>query len=107
MKVKNMTSVRTGRSVLNQFIIDDVPNNMNLSLYRATCKLTLYNANGTIFQSYNSIICWKHGKIVILDKTYWNYSTTTSKYRNQFLGETTKETQAKIDSGEYILTDLN
>ena len=34
-------------------------------------------------------------------------SRTTAKYRNQFLDESTKETQAKIDSGEYILTDLN
>jgi len=44
---------------------------------------------------------------VILDKKYWNYSKTTSKYRNKFLNETTKETQAKIDSGEYVLKDLN
>jgi len=59
-------------------------------------------------QSYDSIIVkrFKQG-ISHLDKTYWNYSKTTSKYRNQFLGETTKETQAKIDSGEYVLTDLN
>ena len=35
------------------------------------------------------------------------YSKTTSKYRNMFLGETTKETQKKINSGEYILTNLN
>ena len=48
----------------------------------------------------------KDGK-TFLDKTYWNYSVTTGKYRNQFLGETKKETEAKIKSGEYILTDLN
>ena len=45
--------------------------------------------------------------IVELDRDKWDYSKTTGKYRNQFLGETKKETQAKIDSGEYILTDLN
>ena len=44
---------------------------------------------------------------VHLDSRYWNYSKTTAKYRNEFLRETTKETQSKIDSGEYILTDLN
>jgi hypothetical protein len=44
---------------------------------------------------------------IYLDRNKWDYSTTTGKYRNQFLGETKKETQAKIDSGEYILTDLN
>ena len=66
-------------------------------------------------QSYDSIIAKRHNDKLVgeyfpfveLDKTYWNYSKTTSKYRNKFLGETTKETQAKIDSGEYTLTDLN
>ena len=43
----------------------------------------------------------------LLGRKYWNYSVTTSKYRNQFLNETTKETQAKINSGEYKLVDLN
>ena len=76
----------------NQFIIND-------------------NENKT-FQSYDSIIVFipanQSGKYPTqLDKKYWNYSKTTSKYRNIFLGETTKETQVKIDSGEYILTDLN
>jgi len=67
---------------------------------------------GTVFQSYNSIIaakimephsvCFK----IYLDSNYWHYSTT-GKYRNIFLGETKKETETKIKSGEYILTDLN
>ena len=64
-------------------------------------------------QSYDSIIVRRceneevFSKNIYLDQKYWNYSKTTSKYRNKFLGETTKETQAKIDSGEYTLTDLN
>ena len=58
--------------------------------------------NGMLFQSCNSII------VIILDgKVFlgedWNYSATTSKYRNKFLNETTKETEAKIRSGEYTL----
>ncbi len=44
---------------------------------------------------------------IYLDQKYWNYSNTTGKYRNIFLGETIKDTKAKIKSGEYILTDLN
>ena len=36
-----------------------------------------------------------------------DYLLKKRKYRNQFLGETKKETEAKIKSGEYILTDLN
>lgn len=64
-------------------------------------------------QSYDSIIVRRceneevFSKNVYLDQKYWDYSKTTSKYRNKFLDETTKETQAKIKSGEYILTDLN
>ena len=46
-------------------------------------------------------------KKVYLDKTFWDYSVTTGKYRNIFLDETKKETQKKIDNGTYILTDLN
>lgn len=88
MKVRNMTSDK-GNAIANQFIITT-------------------NTGVSIFQSYNNIIAKiaSFGK-VFLDGYYWNYSKTTSKYRNIFLGETTKETQAKIDSGEYILTNLN
>jgi|WetSurMetagenome_2_1015567.scaffolds.fasta_scaffold00711_34 hypothetical protein len=60
-----------------------------------------------IFQSYDTIICIIENGAVTLDKNLWNYSTTTSKYRNKFLGETTKDTQKKINSGEYKLADIN
>jgi hypothetical protein len=95
MRVSNLESPRTGAKVANQFII------------------TENTPEGEIqtFQSYGSVIAQKiwQGRDceVTLDETYWNYSVTTSKYRNQFLGETTKETKAKIDSGEYQLANLN
>lgn len=57
---------------------------------------------GEILQSYDSIIVvrrYKDNQIFIGQN--WNYSRTTAKYRNMYLGETTAETQAKIDSGEY------
>jgi len=97
MKVENMTS-KNGNKIANQFIITDKGEN--------GCTKT------EIFQSYDSeIAIIEHqpdGSIVVyLDEQTWNYSRTTSKYRNQFLGETTKETLAKIKSGEYILTNLN
>ena len=44
---------------------------------------------------------------IMLDKNYWDYSRTTGKYRNQFLGEDIKTTRKKIKSGEYKLWDLN
>ena len=91
VKVRNMTSLNwnSNREVPNQFVIE--------------------TPDGEYFQSYASIIVFvPRGKNKIhLDSADWNYSVTTSKYRNNFLGETTKETQAKIDRGEYVLTNLN
>ena len=89
MNVENFIS-NSGNAVANQFIIT--------------------NKKGVYFQSYESIIAFipnKHGAKIQLDSYYWNYSKTTSKYRNSFLNETTKETQKKIDSKEYLLKNLN
>jgi hypothetical protein len=89
MKVSNMTSNSSGKEVANQFIIRDDNGN-------------------EFFQSYDSIIVKidKCGQIY-LDETYWDYSKTTGKYRNKYLGETKAETQKKIDNGTYELTNLN
>ena len=99
MKVENMTG-RTGRAVANQFIITEEGKGANGNFLRKE-----------VFQSYGSVIAirtvWPDETRIELDTKCWDYSTTTGKYRNQFLGETKKETQAKIDSGEYILADLN
>ena len=69
---------------------------------------------GVYFQSYDSIIAfmpfghrYNPEKKIKLDKTYWDYSVTTGKYRNIFLEENKKETERKIKSGEYELVDLN
>ena len=83
----------------NQFIITDD----NKNQYFQSCDSIIAKIPEVIDSSGNRYSLSK----IILDKKYWNYSKTTRKYRNQFLGEKTKETQAKIDSGEYILTDLN
>lgn len=86
MKVKNFKG--HNGTVKNQFIIEDD-------------KIV-------IFQSYERIIAIKEfGQKIKLDKTYWDYSKTTGKYRNLFLGETKMGTEKKIKSGEYILADLN
>jgi hypothetical protein len=97
MKVENMTSSK-GNKVANQFIIYGDPDPQGMRV--------------RTFQSYGSVIVReiRQNNTVItveLDETYWDYSVTTGKYRNQFLGETKAETQKKIDSGEYTLADLN
>lgn len=86
MKVQNFTSAN-GNKVANQFEIRE---------------------NGKrIFQSYNSVICVIENGVVTLDEYYWNFSKTTGKYRNIFLGETKKETERKIKEGIYKLANLN
>ena len=82
VKVRNLETSR-GNSAANQFVI---------------------NVDGKrIFQSYDSIIAveYEDGRIELGED--WNYSRTTSKFRNQFLNETTAETKAKIESGEYVI----
>ena len=82
-----MTSDSTCREVPNQFIID--------------------TPTARIFQSYSTIIAIKQNGQVFLDKNSWDYSTTTGKYRNKFLGEGIAETRRKIKEGIYKLVDLN
>lgn len=98
VKVRSLNSPKSGRPVANQFVIE--------------------TARGQYFQSYNSIIVFipqgeytkynteKENKIT-LDQAYWDYSRTTGKYRNIFLGENTAETRKKIKSGVYRLANLN
>tara|TARA_R100000458_G_scaffold58105_1_gene65470 strand:+ start:1097 stop:1375 length:279 start_codon:yes stop_codon:yes gene_type:complete len=61
------------------------------------------------FQSYDTTIGIRYrasGRIV-LDYGAMDYSATTSKYRNMWLGFDSKTVQRKIDSGEIVLSDLN
>ena len=89
-KVIQMKSPKTFNPVANQFIID--------------------TPKGRYFQSYNSIIAFipnNRNHKIQLDDYYWDYSKTTTKYRNEFLGENTQETRKKIENKTYKLTNLN
>jgi len=86
MYVSNMIG-NTGEPVRNQFVVTD--------------------GDKTWFQSYDTIIAViDHGQVT-LDRNKWDYSQATGKYRNRFLSENKKETQTKINSGEYLIADLN
>jgi hypothetical protein len=89
-KVTQMTG-RTGKPVANQFII--------------------FDSEATYFQSYRTVIaktCFEDGeRVTYLDRDAWDYSVTTSKYRNQFLGCDTAEVKRRIKAGTYRLADLN
>ena len=95
MKVENMTSAK-GNNVANQFIISGI---------------TEQGFTEEYFQSYETTIArnyYDNGLCsTTLDTNALNYSRTTSKYLYQFLGEGRKEIEAKIKSGEYVVTDLN
>jgi hypothetical protein len=74
-------------------------------------QFIIFTPDATFFQSYQSVIVkttFEDGqKVTYLDESKWDYSRTTAKYRNQFLGLTTKEIEARIKSGEFKLADLN
>ena len=89
MKISQMTG-RTGKPIANQFILP--------------CD----NSGWTYFQSYQTMIA-KVGDCgaIYLDKNYWDYSTTTGKYRNQFLNMNKSKTEKAIIAGKIQLKDLN
>ncbi len=87
VKVRNMIN-SSGNAVKNQFIID--------------------TDEGTYFQSYDSIIAYRpKGSTKIYLGQDWEYSVTTGKYRNQFLGIDKAETLQRIKAGTIIVTDLD
>ena len=100
MRVTNMIN-NNGNKVANQFEIVGLSAG---TFYHNNEKLK----SGDCFQSYESNIVFKpfDGEIY-LDSYYWDYSRTTGKYRNIFLGETKRETEKKIKTGEYKLINLN
>ena len=79
--VLNMKSSR-GNKVPNQFII--------------------WTDEEQFFQSYQTIIGKRDKKgNVFLDQNRWNYSVTTSKYRNQWLGIT-----KGLDQKQWQITNV-
>lgn len=88
-KIENLTSSR-GKKIANQFIIK--------------------TDKGQFFQSYESIIAFKPNdqkEPILLDCKYWNYSSTTNKYRNQFLKCESKDIKKMTKDGNIIFVNLN
>ena len=73
LKVENIEN--NGRNVPNQFLISYIENEKNYEL----------------FQSYNSMIIKRENGKIIEVGSDWDYSRTTSKYRNLLTGMNKKE----------------
>jgi hypothetical protein len=87
--VENITSSR-GKKIANQFIIK--------------------TDKGQFFKSYDSVIAFKPNdpmQPIELDCIKWNYSRTTSKYRNIFLNCDTKDIKQMTKNGDLIFINLN
>jgi len=67
----------------------------------------IFTPQGRFLQSYGVLIASQVDDQITLDAYYWDYSKSTGKARNTFLHEDKKTTQAKINSGEYKLENLN
>lgn len=85
ISVSNMRS-DNGREVPNQFIIK--------------------TGYGVMFRSYNSNIAFvpNDENIIYLGKD-WDYSVTTGRYRNAFLGMNKKELEARIKNGTAVIME--
>lgn len=87
VKVSNLQN-NEGREVVNQFIID--------------------TAKAQYFQSYNTIIAKRANGTITLDKDFYNYSCTTSKYLAIYLGlSNAKELREAIKAKRYKMARLN
>ncbi len=85
---------------VSNFISDSGNNIANQFLIRTN--------KGKYFQSYNSMIAFvSYNGLIQLDSNYWDYSRTTSKYRNRFLGLTTDQIKQQIKDKTIKLTNLN
>lgn len=83
VRVESMQS-RNGNDVPNQFII--------------------YADYGVMFRSYGSNIAFKpYDENILYLGEDWDYSKTTGKYRNEFLGYGVAELRARIADGRAIV----
>jgi len=82
--------------------------NIKVEQFYGKNQFKIITKEGILFQSYGSTIVFVDtlGNTA-LDEKYWDYSKTTGKYRNKFLGEGIDETRRKIENREYILMNLN
>lgn len=60
------------------------------------------STDGNILKSYNKIIVAKKGGQIYLNADYHDFSKTTARHRNLFLGVNAKEFNENMKKGCYI-----
>ena len=61
-----------------------------------------------VFNSYGkNIVEYSKGGRIYFDKNYWDFSTTTSKWRNKYMGVDSKWVKDAIKNGIVKFKDLN
>ena len=100
MKISNLERLTNRNPIPNQFVIVESGKEKKRTFdYKIT------------FLSWETVIAVQiihYSKIkTILDEKYWNYTTTTAKYRDIFLDSTPTITLKNIKSGIYKLKNLN
>ena len=73
----------------------------------ANNQIVFTDGKTEIFTSYGTKIAKKVGNNVTLDKKFWDFSATTTKWLGRFLGMNKEGIRMRIASGEFKLANLN
>lgn len=63
--------------------------------------------NGLVCRSYGKIIAINNLDGITLDSYYYNYSVTTAKHLNKFLGLNSKSFNQALKANKFKFTNLN
>lgn len=67
-----------------------------------------FSDGSEIFNSYGkNIVEYSKNHKIYFDKKYWNFSNTTSKWRNKYMGVDSKWVKDAIKNGIVKFKDLN
>ena len=73
----------------------------------AVNQVVVETNDSKVFSSYETTISEIKDDVVTLDKVYWNYSRTTTKYLGRFLGMNSKAIKKNVENGVFKLANLN
>ena len=107
--ISDLVTLLEKSDILNKTEKEDLTDMINckISTPFTNCVIVHLSNGWNILKSYNTTIAMRKEQEVIIDSRYYNYSASTGKHRNYFLGETLKDTDKKIKNGEYQTADLN